>query len=46
VAGLLAWEQAIVRGGDMRRIDKAFFEINSWVGMVFLATVLVDLYLV
>jgi len=45
VAGLLAWEQAIVRGGDLRRIDKAFFEINSWVGMVFLAAVLVDLYL-
>ena len=45
VAGLLAWEQAVVRGGDMRRIDKAFFEINSWVGMAFLAAVLVDLYL-
>lgn len=46
MAGLLAWEQAIVRGGDMRRIDKAFFEINSWIGMVLLAVVLVDLYLV
>jgi 4-hydroxybenzoate polyprenyltransferase len=45
VAGLLAWEQAIVRGGDLRHIDKAFFEINSWVGMVFLAAVLADLYL-
>ena len=45
MAGLLAWEQAIVRGGDMRRIDKAFFEINSWIGMVLLAAVLVDLYL-
>jgi len=43
---LLAWEQAIVRGGDMRRIDKAFFEINSWIGMVLLATVVVDVYLV
>ncbi len=46
MAGLLAWEQAIVRGGDMRRIDKAFFEINSWIGMVLLAVILVDLYLV
>ena len=46
MTGLLAWEQAIVRGGDMRRIDKAFFEINSWVGMVLLAVVIVDLYLV
>ena len=43
---LLAWEQAIVRGGDMRRIDKAFFEINSWIGMVLLAFVAVDIYLV
>ena len=46
MAGLLAWEQAIVQGGDMRRIDKAFFTINSWVGMVLLGVVLVDLYLV
>jgi len=44
--GLLAWEQAIVRGGDMRHIDKAFFEINSWIGMVLLAMVGVDIYLV
>jgi len=46
MTGLLAWEQAIVRGGDMRRIDKAFFEINSWIGMLLLAVVVVDLYLV
>ncbi len=46
MAGLLAWEQAIVRGGDMRRIDKAFFEINSWIGVMLLAVVLGDLYLV
>ena len=46
MAGLLAWEQAIVHGGDLRRIDKAFFEINSWVGMVLLAVVAVDIYLV
>ena len=46
MTGLLAWEQAIVRGGDMRRIDKAFFEINSWIGMVILAAVVVDIYLV
>ncbi len=46
MAGLLGWEQAIVRGGDMKQIDKAFFAINSWVGMILLALVLVDLYLV
>ena len=45
VAGLLVWEQALVRDGDLRRIDRAFFEINSWIGMVMLAAVLLDLYL-
>ncbi len=46
MAGLLAWEQAIVRGGDMARIDKAFFVVNSWVGMVLLAVVVGDIYFV
>ena len=46
LAGLLGWEQAIVQGGDMRHIDKAFFTINSWVGRVLLGFVLADLYLV
>ncbi len=48
VAGMIAllgWEQTLVRGGDLRRIDKAFFEINSWIGMLLLAAVLLDLYL-
>lgn len=46
MAALLTWEQVIVRGGDMKRIDKAFFVVNSWVGMVLLVVVLGDLYLV
>ena len=45
MAGLLIWEQWLVRGGDLRRIQRAFFEINSWIGVVLLAAVLVDLYL-
>lgn len=45
MAALLAWEQAIVRGGDLRHIDRAFFTINSWVGMILLGAVLLDLYL-
>ncbi|MBK8167550.1 MAG: UbiA family prenyltransferase [bacterium] len=45
MAALLAWEQSLVRGGDLRRLNRAFFEINSWVGMALLAVVLVDLYL-
>ena len=44
VAGLLVWEQWLVRGGDLRRIRRAFFEINSWIGVVLLSSVLIDLY--
>jgi len=46
MAGLLAWEQALVRGGDLKHIDKAFFDINSWIGMMLLGVVLLDLYLI
>ena len=45
MAALLAWEQALVRGGDLRRLNRAFFEINSLMGMVLLGVLLVDLYL-
>ncbi len=45
MAALLVWEHRLVRGGDLSRIDRAFFEINSWVGAVVLAFVLLDLYL-
>lgn len=45
MAGLLAWEQLLVREGDLRHIDRAFFEINSWIGMMLLAVVCLDLYL-
>ena len=44
-AGLLAYEHWLVRGGDLTRIDKAFFEVNSWIGMVLLGSTLLDLYL-
>jgi len=44
MAGLLAWEQSIVRGGNMQRIDKAFFVVNSWVGMMLLGFVVLDIY--
>lgn len=46
VAALLLYEHWLVRGGDLRRIDRAFFEVNSWVGMVLLGFAAVDLYLV
>lgn len=46
VAALLLYEHWLVRGGDLARIDRAFFEVNSWVGMALFAFALVDLYLV
>ena len=45
MAGLLAWEQTIVRGGNLKHINRAFFEINSWIGVVLLGVVLGDMYL-
>jgi len=35
VAGILAREQWVVRGGRLERIDHAFFTLNSLVGMIF-----------
>jgi 4-hydroxybenzoate polyprenyltransferase len=44
VAALLGWEHWLVRSGDLEHIDKAFFEVNSYVGIALLAVVIVDLY--
>lgn len=46
MAVLLVLEHRLVRGGDLGRIGRAFFEINAWVGAVVLAFVLLDLYIV
>lgn len=35
VAAMLAREQWLVQGGDLSRIDQAFFTLNSFVGLVF-----------
>jgi 4-hydroxybenzoate polyprenyltransferase len=40
ISGVLAWEHWIVRPGDLSRIDKAFFDMNGYVGVGFLAAVL------
>jgi 4-hydroxybenzoate polyprenyltransferase len=42
VAALLSYEHAIVRPGDLSRIDKAFFDINGYVSVGFFACVLLD----
>ncbi|MDP6940488.1 MAG: UbiA-like polyprenyltransferase [Planctomycetota bacterium] len=32
VAALLVWEHALLSGGRLDRIPKAFFQVNAWVG--------------
>ena len=42
VAGLLLYEHALVRPGDLRRLDAAFFTVNGVVSVVFLLFVALD----
>lgn len=42
VAGLLAYEHAIVRPGDLRRLDAAFFTVNGLISVVYFAFVALD----
>ena len=42
VSALLVYEHAIVRPGDLSRIDKAFFDLNGYVSVGFFACVLLD----
>ena len=45
VAVLLAYEHSLVRPGDLRRLDAAFFTINGMISIVFLGFVLADVLL-
>lgn len=40
ITGVLAYEHWLVRPGDLSRIDKAFFDLNGYVSLVFLGAVL------
>jgi 4-hydroxybenzoate polyprenyltransferase len=40
---LLVWEHRVVRGGDLSRIDLAFFRINSMVGVIILLAGAIDI---
>jgi 4-hydroxybenzoate polyprenyltransferase len=42
VAVLLAYEHALVRPGDLRRLDAAFFTVNGVISLAFFACVLAD----
>lgn len=37
VAALLAYEHALVRADDLSRVNAAFFTVNGWVGVFYLA---------
>jgi len=41
-AGLLVYEHSIVRPGDLRRLDAAFFTLNGVISVVFFAFVAAD----
>jgi 4-hydroxybenzoate polyprenyltransferase len=42
VAALLVYEHSIIRPGDLRRLDMAFFAMNGIISVTFFAFVLVD----
>jgi 4-hydroxybenzoate polyprenyltransferase len=42
VAGLLAYEHSLVRPGDLRRLDAAFFTVNGLISLVFFGFVALD----
>ena len=42
VAALLAYEHSLVRPGDLRRLDAAFFTMNGVISVAFAAFVIAD----
>ena len=42
MGGLLLYEHLLVRPGDLRRLDAAFFTVNGVISFVFFAFVLLD----
>jgi len=42
-AGLLAYEQWIVRADDLSRVDRAFFTLNGWVGVALFIGLVLDM---
>jgi 4-hydroxybenzoate polyprenyltransferase len=42
IAATLAYEQRLVSPDDLSRVDKAFFDLNGWVSLVFAACAVVE----
>jgi 4-hydroxybenzoate polyprenyltransferase len=45
VAVLLAYEHSLVREGDLSKVDAALFTVNGWIGVLYLAFVLLARWL-
>jgi 4-hydroxybenzoate polyprenyltransferase len=45
VALLLAYEHSLVSASDLSRVDAAFFTVNGWIGVLYLACVLLSRWL-
>lgn len=43
IAVLLAYEHALVRPGDLSKLDRAFFDLNGYVSLAYLACACLDL---
>lgn len=43
IAALLAYEHALVRPGDLSKLDRAFFDLNGYVSLAYLACAGLDL---
>lgn len=44
IAGLLAWEHALVKADDLSRVNQAFFTANAAIGLILLAAIAGDLF--
>lgn len=45
VGALLVYEQSLVKADDLSRVDAAFFTVNGWVSVLFLASWAADIWL-
>lgn len=45
MAGFLVYEQSLVKPHDLSKVNMAFFALNGYVSMIFLATAILEIYL-
>jgi 4-hydroxybenzoate polyprenyltransferase len=46
ITAVLAYEHWLVRPDDLSRVDKAFFDLNGWVSLLFLGFVALGIYVI